>query len=322
MKPQSTSLIWASITAPTVEDDGSLVGTALLFCFSVLFMFLLHPRLGIRDVDGYAYIMGARSLHQMTGYRSLTGEAFNDWPPGYSLLLSVFRDPVPAALVLNYLSFGATIGLLYYLLRRLGWTWQAGLGFSVTLASGFFRLLANTAHADMLTYALFFAAICFAIQGPARTLPALIWAFLVPVKLIAVVFLPSAVAADSIAARQDWKSLLRSYIPAVIATAIGIGSILAFNALTVRTWDLHEESSLKVLASGAKSFIISIPRTFLFNWHGSVTAPFPLIAFPVCMLLAAICLCSLRPTPDGKWLRILWGIMPRMLWALALCSLL
>lgn len=296
----------ASITHPQPKTATSLVGVVLLFCFSVPFMFVLHPRLGIRDVDGYAYIMGARSLYHGTGYRSLTGEAFNHWPPGYSLLLSVFRDPLPAALILNYLCFGVAVGLLYYLLRQLGWTWQAGLGLSVTLAAGFFRLLANTAHSDVLTYALFLAAICFTIEGTARTLPALIWAFLVPVKLVAAVFLPPAFAADSIAARHDWKRLLRSYVAAGIVTAAGIAGVVAFNVLTVRTWlpSSHEKSSLKVLALGAKSFIFSIPRSFLFNWHGSVTAPFPRIVFPVCMLLAAICLCSLRPTPAGKWYRI------------------
>jgi hypothetical protein len=299
-------MMQASITHPQSRTYRSVVGTVLVSCFSVLFMFLLHPRLGIRDVDGYAYIMGARSLHQKNGYRSLTSEAFNHWPPGYSLLLSVFPDPLPVALILNYLSFGAATGLLYYLLRRHGWTWQAGLGVSVTFASGFFRLLANQAHADMLTYALFLAAICFTVQGPGRTLPAVIWAFLVPVKLIAVVFLPPAFAADSIGRRQDWKKLLRSYIPAVIVTATGIGSVLAFNILTVGTWipSSHDKSSLKVLALGVKSLIISIPRAFLFNWHGPVSDPFPRIAFPVCMLLAAICLSSLRSKPDGKWLRI------------------
>ena len=257
-------------------------------------------------MDDYAYIMGARSLHRGTGYRSLMGEALNHWPPGYSLILSFFREPLQAALILNYLSFGAAIGLLYYLLRRSRWTWQAALGISVTLASGFFRLLASSATPEVLTYALFFAAICFAIQRTARTLPALIWAFLVPVKFIAVVFLPPAFAADIITAQQGWKGLVRSYLPAVIATAIGIGSVLAFNAMTVRSWipASHDESSLSVLASGAKSFIISIPRTFLFDWHGSITAPFPRIAFSACMFLAAICLCSLRPTPGGKWLRI------------------
>jgi hypothetical protein len=254
----------ALITAHTASHDGSFAGTTILFCVSILFMFLLHPRLGIRDVDGYAYIMGARSLHQGTGYRSLTGEALNHWPPGYSLLLSAFRNPVPAALVLNYLSFGAAVSLLYYLFLRVGWTWQAGLGFSVTLGSGFFRLLANMAHADMLTYALFLAAICFAIQRPSRTLPGLIWASLVPLKYIAIIFLPPSIAADMISGRQDWKSLLRSYIPAVIATALSIISIIAFNFLTIRMLfsSSHLASSVTVLELGVKSFIVSIPRSF------------------------------------------------------------
>src|ERR1035438_2308209 len=110
------------------ETNRAALVAVLLACLSILFMFLLHPRLGIRDVDGYSYIMGARSLHLGIGYRSLAGEPFNHWPPGYSLLLSPFQNPVSAALILNYLSFGTTVGLLYYLLRRSEWTWQAALG--------------------------------------------------------------------------------------------------------------------------------------------------------------------------------------------------
>jgi hypothetical protein len=97
---------------------------------------------------------------------------------------------------------------------------------------------------------------------------------------------------------------------------MSIGSILAFNVLIVRTWipASHGASSLTVLASGAKSLIISIPRSFLFGWHGSVTATFPRIAFPVCMLLAAICLCSLRPHQQVGGLEST-GHMSRMLGA-------
>jgi len=90
------------------ENARAIQAAATISGLGTLFMFLLHPRLGIRDVDGYSYIMGARSLHLGTGYRSLAGQPFNHWPPGYSLLLSPFRDPVSAALILNYLSFGAT----------------------------------------------------------------------------------------------------------------------------------------------------------------------------------------------------------------------
>jgi hypothetical protein len=282
----------------------SAVTAVLLSCLASTCLLVLHPRIAVRDMDGYAYIMGARSLHEWNGYRDLIGEAFNHWPPGYSLLLSVFPDSIPAAMIINYLSFGMAVGLLYYLLRRSGWTWQAAGGFSLALASGFFRLLANQARADILTYALFLAAACAATQGrQSRLLPSLIWALLIPVKLIAVVFLPTALCADYIASCQDWKRTLRSYIPGVFVNAVSIVGILFFNYLTIRSWmpPRHGHSSLEVLFSAARPFVISIARELLFNWHGPVGAPFPRIAFLVCMLLSAMCLFSLRPAPERKW---------------------
>jgi hypothetical protein len=283
-------------------------------------MFLLYPRLGIRDIDGYAYIMGARCLHRGLGYYSLTGEPFNTWPPGYSLLLSPFRDPTLGALIVNYLSFGAAVCLIYYLSRRLGWSWQAGLGFSVMLASGFFRLLANSAHADMLTYAVFLAATCFVVSGR-RALPGLIWAFLVPVKLIAIVFLPASIIADWITTTPtNWKRLFRSYSPGVIAAAMLVGAILAFNFITTHTWTGggHAKSSLILLVSAIGDFLFSVPRSFLYSWYGTMKAPFPMTAFVVCMILATICLTSLRPTREGKWLRI-YGIAILVLAGLLFC---
>jgi len=296
------------------------ISAATLACASVAFIFLLHPRLGIRDVDGYAYIMGARSLHGGNGYRDLTGEALNHWPPGYSLLLSVFPNAISAALVLNYLSFGAATGLLFYLLRERDWSWQSALGFSMVLGSGFFRLLANEAHADILSYGLFLVALGLFTRGPNRTQPALLWALLIPVKLIAVVFLPPAIAADWDAERKNWKGLFRSYLPAAIVSAAGVVSILAFNMLTVRTLipTSHEASSIRLLVAGAKSFAISIPRTFLFDWHGPVMAKIPRVAFPICMILATSCLLSLRPTRAGRPLRV-YGVVFLICAALLLC---
>jgi hypothetical protein len=304
------------------EADRRTVFTsaATLACASVAFIFLLHPRLGIRDVDGYAYIMGARSLHGGNGYRDLTGEALNHWPPGYSLVLSVFPNAISAALVLNYLSFGAATGLLFYLLRERDWSWQSALGFSMVLGSGFFRLLANEAHADILSYALFLVALGLFMRGPTRTLPAFMWALLIPVKLIAAVFLPPAIAADWDAGRKNWNGLIRSYLPAAIASAAGVVSILAFNMLTMRTWvpSSHEASSTRLLVTGAKSFATSIPRTFLFGWHGPIMAKIPRVAFPICMILAASCLFSLRPSRAGRPFRV-YGIVFLICSALLLC---
>src|SRR6266576_3067063 len=124
------------LTSLSEKRIWSFTPALILACVAISLLFVLHPRLGVRDEDGYAYIMGARSLHEGNGYRSLTGEAFNHWPPGYSLLLSVFPDGIAAATVINYLSFGAAVGLLYYLLRQSGWSWQAAGGFAIVLASG------------------------------------------------------------------------------------------------------------------------------------------------------------------------------------------
>jgi hypothetical protein len=217
----------------------------------------------------------------------------------------MFRDPMMAALILNYLLFGVAIGLLYYLLRRSGWTWQAGLGFSSVLGAGFFRVLANVPRPDILTYALFLVALCFVV-GRSRSLAGLIWTLLVPMKFIAIVFLPAAVGADWLASRHGYKKLLRTYMPLAILTTIALGSIFAFNRLSSHAWmpPNHWKPTVEVLVGCAKSFIISIPRIFLFNWYGSVMLPFARIALPLCMILAVACLSSLRSTKEGRWFRI------------------
>jgi len=284
--------------------NSPLVHAVLLFGVFVPFMFSLHPRLAIRDGDGYSYIMGARSLRRGAGYRDLAGIGFNHWPPGYSLLLSAFPDAVRAAEVLNYFFFGVTVGLLYYLLRQFGWGWQPALGFTVALASGFFRLIANEAHADILTYALFFVAIALCARSRGRSLPGLIWAILVPIKLISVIFLPSAFAADAVTKYEGWKRLVRAYAPAAIMTAIAVGGVMEFNARTVGAVSTNAKSSPGTLVWGLQRFVVSIPRNFLFDWHGTVSATLPKIALPLCVLLAGICFCFLRPAPDGGWLRI------------------
>jgi len=297
-------------------------GGALVGCVSAAGLYLLHPRLGIRDVDGYAYLMGARSLQQGAGYRSLTGEPFNHWPPGYSLLLSLFPDPLVGALVVNYLSFGAVVGLLYYLLRRSGWSWQAGLGLTVVLASGFFRLLANIVHAELITYALFLVAMCLAVRGSGRFWPGVIWALLVPVKFIALVFLPPSMVADRLAGGQTLSALARSYLPAAGVLGVCLGGILVFNALTAQevVAASHADSSLRMLWRGAVMFAASIPRTFLFDWHGSVFEVLPQAAFVVSMFMAALCFLSLRPVPgpSGRWLRT-YGVALLACVAVLLC---
>jgi hypothetical protein len=101
----SCSLVNEDSLSARIKRSAALPATALFFGFSVLFMFLLHPRLGIRDGDAFAYIMGGALCGLGAEYRSLIGEAFNHWPPGYSLLLSLFPDPSGAG-TLHYVGCG------------------------------------------------------------------------------------------------------------------------------------------------------------------------------------------------------------------------
>jgi hypothetical protein len=240
------------------------------------------------------------------GYVDLIGNPLNHWPPGYSLLLSLFSDDIVAAKLINYCSFGIATGVLHFLLTKAGWSWQSALGLSLSASSGFMRLLAKDAHADILTYAVFFIAICLVIQFPQRPLaPTLLWAALIPVKLIAVAFLPSAIAAD-ILSRRDWRKTLKTYWPGAIATALALISIVLFNLLTIHTIisaSMHSSSAASLLQN-LRTFFYSIPREFLFGWHGSISSGFPFVAFWICSFSALLCVCSLRSRTDGGWL--LW----------------
>jgi hypothetical protein len=281
---------------------GSAYQAVLLAALATLAIFVLHPVLGVRDADGYAYIIGALSLHDGRGYRDLLGEPLNHWPPGYSLLLSLFRDPMVAAVAVNYFSFGATIGLMYYLLRQSGWTGKTAAGLTLVLGSGYLQSLATSVHADILTFAIFLVGI-FGAANQLRLFPSLAWAVLIPIKLIAVVFLPSAMGADLIASRPGWRELLRHYLPGTVAGAAAVAGVLIFNRVTINSWvsPSYGETSLATLATGVAGFLRSIPREFLFTWYGSVFAPLPLVSFIICMALAVISLLSLREVRAQRW---------------------
>jgi hypothetical protein len=296
-----------STESPSAPQKATFAKSAFwVACAGLVFVWLLHPRIGVRDWDGWSYLSGALSLRAGKGYRGHSGVPLNRWPPGYSLVLSPFGDPVLAAQILNYIAFGATVGLLYYLLRRNGWSWQAALGFTVTLGAGFFRLLATMVHADILTYALFLAGICLAVGSDSRTRSALIWAGLFFFKFIAGVFLPPALVADYASGKKDWKLLSRMYAPGVIVTAAAVGAIFVFDFVTERSLIPagHPEPSQQSIFSSIRGFAVYSLRSFLFDCYGSVHAPFPRVAFPVCMILWAACFLSLRAASQGRWLRV------------------
>lgn len=293
------------------RDGGAAAAAMLIGLVAAAAFFAMQPRLGILDADAYAYAMGARNLRAGLGYQGLMGDPFNHWPPGYSLILSLFGDPVGAAWVINGVSFGVTLGLLYLLARRQDWTWAAGLGLTAGLGAGFFRILASNVHADILTYAVFLGGLILATAKPARTLPAIVWSGLIPVKLIAVAFLPPAVLADLVAAPKDLLSprglwgLVRRYLPGVLIALAITGVVLIYNQVTIGTWMAasHASPSLHDLMAGAVSFVVSIPREFLFGWYGSLGGLVPKLAFGASLALLGVCTLSLKPSAGGRWLR-------------------
>ena len=288
------------------KDEGASATAAGLALATAAFFFTLHPRLGVVDVDGYAYAMGARSLRAGLGYRGLMGDPFNHWPPGYSLILSLFSDPLVGAWIVNGLAYAAAVGLLHLLARRAGWTWQAALGLSVGLGAGFLRNLASVVHADILTYALFFAALILALSRPGRLTPALIWAALTPVKFIAVAFLPPAALADLAAEPKAVWGLVRRYLAPTLIVAAATGAVIAYNIATIGVWmsASHARPSLAGLGAAAGAFVVSIPRELLFGWYGSLAGPLPRAAFGLTLAVLAACAIALKPMAQGRWLRI------------------
>jgi hypothetical protein len=54
------------------DSTRSAVGQSLFYgALATVQLFILHPHIAVRDVDGYAHIMGARSLMAGHGYKSV-----------------------------------------------------------------------------------------------------------------------------------------------------------------------------------------------------------------------------------------------------------
>lgn len=132
------------------------IQSIFLVVISTISLSMLYPQIGIRDIDAYAYIVGSYSIQDAQGYYSLDGEPLNHWPPGYSLLLSLFDDPINVSMIINYVSFGLVVGLLFFIARRNKWHIYSSFGLSVALGFGFFRNISTNTTPDILNYFVFF----------------------------------------------------------------------------------------------------------------------------------------------------------------------
>ena len=169
-------------------------------------------------------------------------------------------------------------------------------------------------HADILTYALFLCALAAAARPNwPRSVCGAIFAALIPVKLISVVFLPAALVADILCDAKNLRDnplaiikLLRQYAVAIVLSALAVTSVLLFNRYATGYWispSLYS-STTETMLEGPRIFLFSIPREFLFYWHGSVSSGLPLAAFCLSNIIAFLCLISLRLNDKTKWFLI------------------
>lgn len=311
MKPPSDA-------APAPTHPARPVSLVLLAITSGVLFAIAHPTMGLSDSDALAYVIGARSLASGHGYRDLLGAPLNHWPPGYSWLLSHASDPLVAAWWINTTSFAMCVALLFHLATRAGWARPTAYALCTWLAAGLMRGLASQAKPDILTYAVFFFAVTL-VSNPRRVMRlfgAALLGALIPIKAIAVTFIPGLVAAT--VWMRGWQDRRGEHLVYAAFWLAGLLSWTAFNYVTTGAWtpDTVHRASWASVASEAGRFASSLLREWIAYWYGSIRSPLVLIPFALTALLGVACLLTLRHStarsesaPHGlAVLSLSWGL--------------
>lgn len=270
---------------------------------------LLWPRVGVRDVDAYSYLVGAYSLQAGRGYVSLSGAALNHWPPGYSWLLSWFATPLRGAWLINNLAWGAVAALIYAHARRSAWERSAAWGVALALACNFCAAFATNVSPDTLTYAVFlFAFWLWRTDQLRKMLCALcLLNLLIILKYVAVVFVPAILLARLF----DKGAFYWLRERALTATGVlgwlgGIAGVMWLNRVMAGAGIPVSH----ITGTGQQHFVYElrniaqqIPRGFLSEWYGSLYAAGPIIGFSLVLVSGMVCLLTLRPQAPTKELR-------------------
>jgi hypothetical protein len=291
------------ITSPDLRHR-RIIKYAAIFILSIATAFILQPRMGVRDVDAYSYIVGAYSIQEGRGYNDLNGGSLSHWPPGYSLTLSLFPAPLQGALFINYLSLGVAILLIYHLARKSDkWAELPALGLALALGFIFLRRMATNASPDVATYALFLLALLSYNKDGFRyrAISYLIWGLLIPVKLIAVIFIPAAVLARYLRKPVSfiWSERYEILI-AVTSWLLFLFITLNYSSQSSQPTIVHSHSQFgfnynaSYFMGAASYFTWSIVRNFLSNWYGSIWTIHTLIPYCVVLLVGLVCLFTLR----------------------------
>jgi hypothetical protein len=277
---------------------------SLLLVAMLIFFISLHLSIGINDLDAFAYIEGARALGRGLGYVDSGGSALNHWPPGYSLILSLFEDPLQASYWINGLSLAIATPTLYLLALQNGWPRFAAIGFAVAFGCGFLHSLAASAKPDILTYAVFLVAAFLIFQDGAwrRTTGLILLSILTPLKLITVVFFPAFFLHDVWTFKppgliKRW----REYFIAVCAWLAALIFLIVFNLRTLGAMfpSSHEKPTLNALAFELWRFVQEFFRAFMANWYGSIRPPIFFIIFVVVLAAGLVSLATLKRAEVG-----------------------
>ena len=273
----------------------------------------LQPNISINDCDAEAYLMGAQSLRDGKGYVDTFGGPINNWPPGYSFILSLTSQPKIASLIINYVSFGVAIVFLYILAMQSGWPRIQGLALALAIGFGFLYHLAVEAKPDILTYALFLVGVKIYYHGEFhwRLLGCFLLAALIPIKYIALAFVPGILLADL--CRMGISELIRRkecimagcfWMLFVIGTMLfnhsQIHGRLATHSYTMLPTPLSLVTELECFTKGN---IVGFFRAGVVCWYGSIRAPIVLVPYVIVLAVGLASLVILKASPDGASLR-------------------
>lgn len=282
----------------------------ILSLISMISFMSLHPRIAITDIDAISYIEGAYALGGSGSYNWPSGHPLNVFPPGFSFLLSFFPNPIQAAYIINGISFGVAVALLYGLAMRSGWTRLASVGFALAFSFGFLRSIAMFAKPDILAYALFFLAIiAYSHHNHRFHLGSyFLFSFLIPLKHIALLFTPAAILATLLIPRRSHRLSFFWVFIISLGWLICLAGLVLFNYITIGA-PLSPSHVQADLRERLLEFVTSPFRQFLTNWYGSIRDFEVLIPFSMVLLLGLVAVMTLYQNPSKRHLFVMGGIL-------------
>jgi hypothetical protein len=141
---------------------------------------------------------------------------------------------------------------------------------------------------------------------------------LIPIKLIAIVFIPAALV--SLWFRRNNTQVKRTEVLlASILWISGLLSVVLYNLSTIQSIvpSSHAQVDINSVLDSLVQFATSIPRNFLVTWYGSLREPAYLLPFGITLVIAFVCLLSLRVRKQNRDVLILAIVILVFAWGLS-----